>query len=304
MRRREIEAAVVPLPIPDITPPETKTYLVCTIYHSKTNPCRQLGKLVKFVSQSGMEKEIQFFHKISHPSTPDLTKLYEALTQEMKFPNPSLENLIESYKYGLAIVMVDGEKAVGFTRFIPRLGERMKNLLDLESNFPQIWETGSSIILNDPNYRGKGLFVPLRTKLLELITDKINRQEILVLSKTKTLAVYKGWRRTSDEIGIDFYPSVHTEFPMIAPFTCICNPNFGCGFHLSTECPERITKQQLDGLEQMTSPTEGGIPCTMYVSNKKLAKELDGTLENKFSLSFKNPQKALVDKLKEIGYYF
>ena len=62
LRRRAIEATVVPFPIPDITPPETKIYLVCTIYITKTKTPRQLGKNV--LKLENMHRAILLLKKI------------------------------------------------------------------------------------------------------------------------------------------------------------------------------------------------------------------------------------------------
>ena len=68
----------MPFPIPDITPPETKIYLVCTIYITKTKTPRQLGKNV--LKLENMHRAILLLKKI--PKGKVTT--YKSLALELK----------------------------------------------------------------------------------------------------------------------------------------------------------------------------------------------------------------------------
>lgn len=104
----------------------------------------------------------------------------------------------------------------------------------------------------------------------------------------------------SRELNIDFYTSIHTEFPMIAPFTCVCSPDFGCGFQISTDCFARAKEEDLPKLEEIAAKSKDGvkIPCIMYVSSKALASDIDLQLKKNLG-----SQSNLVQNLKDMGYF-
>lgn len=139
----------------------------------------------------------------------------------------------------------------------------------------------------------------MRSRLLETVKGKIGSGEMLVLGTTKSIIVYNVLSK-SRELGIDFYTSVHTEFPMIAPFTCVCNPDFGSGFHISTSCFARADDKDIPRLGEVAAGSKTGtkIPCIMYVSSRELASEINHQLEEHFG-----SQDSLVESLQGINYF-
>lgn len=253
-----------------------------------------------------MEREIKIINRRSGVSRPDFTEIHQAILREKDSLLPtSIESLQKSFEDNLATVLMDSDRAVGFIRFSPLLTGKVKNFLGLESDFPEITEIGSAVILKNENYRGKGYYPKLRNHLLESVVEEVKQKRLLVLGTTKNIIVYKVLPKAK-ELGIEFYPSVHTEFSMIAPFTCVCKPDFGCGFQLSTNCSKRVTKDQVEKLEHLARSSSDGIKvsCIMYVSDKQLASEIDIKLKDVFTtIDPLDPQKALVDRLKTGGYY-
>lgn len=233
----------------------------------------------------------------------DLRAVHSDIIQEPNLLHPSLSELEESFDRGLAVALVsqDSNEAVGFVRFSPLLEDELKDGLGL-NNFPSIWEIGTAVIL--PQFRGRGWYAPLRKELLVTVSQDIKEGRLLVLGTTKSIAIIKVLKETKD-LGIDFYKCVHTDFPMIVPFTCVCRPDFGCGFQLTEECPVRVTQQQLLNLDSIAQKSDDGtkIPCVMYVSDKSLAERIDKDLMVKFGNAGSSPQQNLVRVLKERSYY-
>lgn len=253
-----------------------------------------------------MEREIRFINKGSAVVRPNLSEIHQAILEEIDNLLPtSLESLQKSFDASLATVLIDGDKAFGFLRFSPLLTETLKRKIGLETDFPDILEIGSAVILKDGNYRGKGYYPQLRNHLLESVVERVRQKKLLVLGTTKSIIVYKVLSKAKD-LGIEFYPSVHTEFPMIAPFTCVCKPDFGSGFQLSTGCSKRVKAEQLKDLESLAkiSPSGINIPCIMYVSDRILANDMSAYLKAIFATFNKdNPQQGLVERLKALKYY-
>lgn len=244
-----------------------------------------------------MEK-LRTFHSRGSDARPDLRSIHAVINHEQNLLHATLPSLEESFNHGLAVALVSesSTEAVGFVRFTPLLGEDLKQKLEL-SDVPSIWEIGSAAIA--PYYRGRGLYAPLRNDLLATVAQEIRDRQLLVLGTTKSIAVIKVLDDAKD-LGIEFHKCVHTDFPMIAPFTCICTPDFGCGFQLAEECPVRVTQQQLLNLNLIAQKSNDGtkIPCVMYVSDKDLAESIDRRLMIKFGA-----QRNLVSALKERGHY-
>lgn len=249
------------------------------------------------------EFDINYYSSLDGASsTHDFGKIADMISHESMLLHPTARSLQESFDRHQAIVMYDREELVGFVRFTPLLDSLLKDKIGLSQEFPDISEIGSAVLLNEPEYRGKGLYAPLRNKLLETVSDKAIGGDILILGTTKNIAVYKVLQN-SKELGLDFYPCRHTEFPMIAPFTCVCTPDFGQGFQLSGECPQRVETNQLINLEQIADETYGKIPCVMYVSDKDLARKMDAELLQTFGDNMINAQTELVQRLKVNNHY-
>ncbi len=248
------------------------------------------------------EFDIKYYSSQEPGKEHDFARIAEMISSEPSLLHPDQASLQESFAKNQAVVMYDDEKLIGFVRFTPLLTPQLKEQIGLPENFPDISEIGSAVLLNSPEYRGKGLYAPLRNRLLETIKDRVEEEKLLVLGTTKNIAVYKVLPQSS-ELGIDFYTSRHTEFPMIAPFTCVCSPDFGCGFQLSTECPERVEEDQLINLINISESNKGKIPCIMYVSDKSLAERMDKSLGYYFGGYDLPPQQTLVQRLVQNAYY-
>ncbi len=248
-------------------------------------------------------ENLRFLHNRNINMRPDLRSIHAVINDESNLLHVTLSSLEESFDRGLAIALIpeDSTEAIGFVRFTPLLDEDLKQDLGL-NNIPSIWEIGSAAIA--PYYRGRGLYTPLRNDLLATVSQEMKDRRLLILGTTKNIAIIKVLDKAKD-LGIEFFRSVHTDFPMIAPFTCICTPDFGCGFQLAENCPARVTQQQLIQLDEIAESSADGtkIPCVMYVSDKSLAERIDYDLMVKFGGVGLNPQRSLVSALKAKGYY-
>ncbi|HVZ12390.1 MAG TPA: hypothetical protein VG965_05150 [Patescibacteria group bacterium] len=232
---------------------------------------------------------------------PNFAHIQTIISAESNLLHPDLASLERSFDQGLAVALNLGDETVGLVRFTPLLDEELKQAIGIP-DFPSIWELGTAIVAAE--HRGKGLYNKLQNGLLESFKDEMSQGRLLVLGTTKTIAVLKALRKT-EELGLDFHIGEHTEFPMIAPFTCVCTPDFGCGFQLTKDCPQRVAGSQLISLDEIaeSSYDKTKIPCTMFVSSKNLASQIDDDLMLKFSEGLDSPQAALVNRLKGVGYY-
>lgn len=248
-------------------------------------------------------ERLRFLHSRNIDARLDLGAIHRVINSEPNLLQATLSSLEESFDRGLAVALVpeDSTEAVGFVRFTPLLSEDLKQDLGL-NDLPSIWEIGSAAIM--PDYRGRGLYAPLRNGLLATVLEKIEGRQLLILGTTKNIAIIKVLNEAKN-LGIEFHKSVHTDFPMVAPFTCICRPDFGCGFQLTENCPVRVTQQELLQLDTIAvnSPDGTKIPCVMYVSDRELAERIDHDLVLKFRGEGVSPQGNLVKALKERGYY-
>lgn len=248
-------------------------------------------------------ERLRFLHSKNIDTRPDLRSIHVVINSEPNLLHATLSSLEESFDHGLAVALVPegSTEAVGFVRFTPLLGDSLKQYLGI-NEIPNIWEIGSAAIA--PEYRGHGLYAPLRNDLLATVSQEIKKRRLLVLGTTKSIVIIKVLSDAKD-LGINFYKSVHTDFPMIAPLTCICTPDFGCGFQLTGSCPVRVTQEQLPRLNEIAehSPDGTKIPCVMYVSDKSLAERINHDLVLKFGSAGLNPQQSLISALKERGYY-
>jgi hypothetical protein len=254
-----------------------------------------------------MRPLISVINKSIHPR-PDFTEILEAMKMEKGvLLQPTLKSLVESYEAGLACALIDGERPVGYVRFSPLLEVNLKDKLALDDNIPDIYEIGSAIIL--PDHRGKGYYPRLRNGLLNLVADKVNNKELLVIGTTKSIKVIEVLEHATD-LGINFSLSRHGEYPGIQCLTCVCKPDFGYGVqHDIFVCPKTITESELAALQNIPDyqthkkevdslSTNGQIPCVLYISDKDLARRTSDVLISKLGSI-----KKFVKELKGQNYY-
>jgi len=240
----------------------------------------------------------------------DFQRIHRAILVEPALLHPSLADLQESFEAGLAVAQTeevdDGQVAIGYSRVIPLLSREQITALDLPVDFPDIYELGTVFVL--PEYRGQRIAEGLQRQLIRRFKQQLDQNEILILGTTKTRKVLHQLDKLADE-GVEFYHSRHTEFPHLAPVTCVCEPDFGSGFQFGTECPQRITETEMETIHQ-TLPRNGvillrdvdKIPCTMFVSNRDLAARVDTTIAQAYGQDA-SAQEAFVNRLVELNYF-
>ena len=240
----------------------------------------------------------------------DFSMLHTAIMRESALLHPSLATMQESYLTGLGVahtVENDGQNvAVGYARVIPLLSFEQREQLSLPGNFPDVYELGTVIV--HPDYRGRGISEQLQRELIRRFKGRLDEESLLILGTTKTRKVLHILDKLSDE-GVSFYHCRHTEFPHIAPLTCICSPYFGEGFQHTTDCSKRVTEPQVIFIRQILTKTSrelniqtDKIPCTMFISDKELAERMDATLADLYG-GGNFAQERFVNRLKEIRYF-
>lgn len=213
------------------------------------------------------------------------------------------EALRESFEKDMAVALVDREtrKVMGGSRLIPLLDNGLREKIGLDRDFPQIWEMGSVIIVDDPKARGNGFSFKLNKALLDSVRQRTDSGELLIIGTTKTLFLIRTLLK--ENIGLNFSISSHDEYPMIAPLTCVCKGEMGQGFQESNNCSARIKPEQAANLLN-SACKDGKIPCTLFVSDRELAQKIEEGLKTRFSKdNLLDPQKAETDLLRNMGYY-
>lgn len=246
-----------------------------------------------------VKTEIQFVTSRSQASV-DLRPIHQAILQERTLLHPSLENLERSYVQGMSVVMMDEGRPVGHVRFTPLLDEELKQALGLSSDFPSVWEIGSAVIFDDPAYRGRGHYADLRNNLVAGFVDRIYTDGLLLLGTTKSVSVIKSLPR-ADRIGVFFKNCFHHEFPMVSALTCVCEGDFGQGFHVADNCKKRLQPEGMEIEErvgEVINTNNEHNKCVMYVSSVRLAEQIDCELNDRFG-----SLPGLVDRLKAVGHF-
>jgi hypothetical protein len=208
--------------------------------------------------------------------------------------------LESSFSDRRAVVLMDGEKTIGYVRLSSLLDISGKNMLGIPDDFPDIAETGTAII--HPDYRGHGYYPKLRTKLQSMFVEEMKEERLLVLGTTKNLRVIESLD-DAVEIGLQFTIVGRDEIPMIAPFTCVCEGEFGNGFQNGTSCFQAATQSELIQIgkhnwEDVKKNGGSKIPCTVYVSDIDLARKMETRLLDQFG-----SRDEVVNALRSIGYY-
>lgn len=230
----------------------------------------------------------------------NLEPIHQAILNEPTLLHPSLDVLKQSFQDNKAIVMLDGQEPVGFARLVNLVDDGLKKRLGLGSDFPNINEVGSAVIINKPEYRGNGYYGDLRNALLQIKQQEIITGELLVVGTTKNIAVVRVLPKSA-KLGINFQTCHHSEYPMVSPFTCICSGDFGQGYQLSSSCNSRISESycQVNGkINLMPIDPDGKIACIMYISSVQVASRANRLLQGAFGT-----QERLVNALCEVSYY-
>lgn len=233
---------------------------------------------------------------------PPLRELNRMMNEESSMLLPATtEAMEESFNKGLAVVLTsESGEAVGYLRFSVLLDDEKKRRLGIPASLPNVLEIGSAFI--DPRFRG-GVYSAVRNEALSMILPAIHAEQVLVIGTTKAVKVLHAASHAK-ELGIQFEPSVHTDYEMLSPLTCVCQGNFGSGMQFGDMCPRRITAEQLPLVESIASEQGGKIPCTMYVSNINLARRMDRNLREHFRvLGHHNPRQAWIEALGRDGHY-
>src|SRR5579872_5413685 len=233
--------------------------------------------------------------------------LHVSIQQEPALLHPSLEDMVKSYEDRLGVAktvkMDQIEVAVGYSRLIHLLSKEQKVRLELSMDFPDIYELGTVFV--HPAFRGRGIAEDLQRELLLRFKDRIDARKLLVLGTTKTLKVLHMLDKMR-RYGFNFYHSRHTDYPNLSPLTCICTPPFGEGFQITKNCSKRVSSEMVvflsNSLSRVDKRNSDAIPCTMFVSSKSLADEIDDLL-GKSKGDGPNSQRLLIRSLKNMGYY-
>jgi hypothetical protein len=233
---------------------------------------------------------------------PDLNGVIDSIHHETgTLLQPSIESLENSFADRKAVVLLDQERAVGYVRLSSLLDADKKEAIGLPGDFPDITETGSAII--HPKLRGHGYYPKMRTELLSMFSEEMREGKMLILGTTKNPRVIESLDDSVDRTGMEFQIVSRHEIPMIAPFTCVCQGEFGRGFQEGASCHQEPTPNQLVQItehkwEDVRKNGNGKIPCTLYVSDLDLANEM-----GIFLYSHYGSQENLVEALKMVGQY-
>lgn len=245
----------------------------------------------------------------------DFGPIHASIQEEGALLHPSLETMEESFAAGLASVYTEdvaGRKvAVGYSRLIPLLAPEQVAELGLPREFPAIAELGTVFVA--PLFRGRGIAENLYRELFARFSEPLVEGRLLVLGTTKTAKVLHQLAKLQD-MGLNFHAGSHTEFPHLAPVTCVCVPDFGYGFQFGVECPARITESDAQVVRDCTKRQEiillsdvkrngdrGKIPCTMFVSDRNLAHQTDRMIADAYG--GREAQQTFVERLAAIDYY-
>lgn len=223
---------------------------------------------------------------------------------------PVSESVLEaSFEQDMSAIFVAGNRAVGHVRFLPLIDQQLHADLGLSDSVPQIWEMGTGLML--PEYRGQGINIVLRHALVTRYQQDMAAGTVLAIATTKTPELRSLvdkmshlFDNPSDRYPTDFRFANRENLPFIAPFTCVCTPDFGSGYQFGTECAqaEPVTQRTVDFRRGVELPIIGQqkqkLACTVFVSSTSLARHTDSQLAAQF-----NTQANLVRSLMERRYF-
>lgn len=259
------------------------------------------------------------YHNINtrHVSEVDFSMIESGLRSERNTLSAPYTDLEQSYREGMSEMAIDADfdprLAVGHTRFELLLSASLRLRLGLSEEVPQIWEMGSSYV--DPDYRGHGMSTRVRIPLFEMHRQIIENGQVLIIGTTKTGAVTGIMDRITNHFqqpesymqGVEIRFTNREALPFIAPFTCICRPAFGVGYHTSEHCPSpqqslpRIFMTGAEVMQRYTNPLKlvgrENVPCTMLVSSQEVAQRTNDLINAHFG-----SRGSLIDALRR--YYY
>jgi hypothetical protein len=268
---------------------------------------------IRIKIQQKLQRVAEFGLQIAQlgESNIDFTALSELSQDEQNVLPVSIESLRQSFHDNMSAVLLKDRTAVGHARFIPLLDERLITDLGLPTSTPQIWEMGTGLML--PEVRGKGINIVLRHVLISRFRDQMTSGRMLVIATTKTPELRSLVDNMADlltdpehQYPLDFRFTNRENLPFIAPFTCICTPDFGTGYQFGTSCNQAEVASQNTvayrrGMELplINNGSNGSkIACTVFLSSTKLAEETEMRLSERFGT-----QQNLVHVLKERRYF-
>lgn len=257
------------------------------------------GRIVS--AETGLPSNMSIANIDTLGYVPDLNEVLDAIHHEPKtLLQPTLVSMEASFRDGKAVALMKDNEAVGYVRFTPLLDAEKKENLDLPERIPEIYETGTAIILRSE--RGNKYYPKMRTELIKMAADDIKKGKILVLGTTKNPRVVESLDDAINHTGISFRIVQRNLYSSVMAHTCVCEGSFGNGYQFGTSCHKEPTVQQLI---QITNhkwdevvKEDGEIPCTIYVSDLELARRTEAELLELFGT-----RQAVVDALKGQGQY-
>lgn len=244
----------------------------------------------------------------------DFSELSQASIREPNVLNTPVVEFERSFNQGMSSVLMQGNKAVGHTRFIPLLDRSLINDLGLGEEFPEIWEMGTGLML-DP-VQGRGLNNVLRFHLYDRYVERMRSGEVLVIGTTKTpeltgvldrlrLEYFNDSITEQTTYPLDFRFCNRETLPFVAPTTCVCNPTFGSGYHIGDFCSNATTIEK--GFRtgagiplKISIGSKPKIDCTMFLSSSSLAVKANTMIGENPRYS---TRQSFVQALVERGYY-
>ena len=238
----------------------------------------------------------------SNREAPDLYPLREQIAVNPNLLHPEVEEMLESWHNGLAAIGVNERgEAISYARLTRLLSHEQQERLRIAEPYGNIYEMGTVFV--SESWRNQG--IGRRVQREALVNMHNGAGERLVIGTTKAMEELRALGNI-DIPGIQFHPAHHFEYPMIAPLTCTCDPDFGCGFKYGNECPQRISPKdvpiiifQNGGIPRREDiKGKGAIKCTMFTSNPETARRFDDGLREQFG-----SQERFVGALKGVQYY-
>lgn len=233
---------------------------------------------------------------------PDLTNLRGQIAENPNLLHPTVEGMLESYHNGLAAVGLNERgEAISYARLIPLLSPEQAQQLEIPEPFGHVYEMGTVFV--SERWRNQGIGQKVQREALEHMHN--GGGERLIIGTTKTMRELRALGHI-DIPGIAFTPAHHFDYPHIAPLTCTCDPDFGCGFKYGKECSQRIAKKDVPIIlfqngqipRRQDALGNDAIKCTMFVSNPETAEKFDRGLLTHFG-----SQDLMVEALKGVNYY-